>query len=152
MLVLSFQVAAMLMEMVFGTEVQWQLSLLVFDFQAFYFIIRIVFVDISIINSNYYFLFHMVVEMALYRVLDLWFTSSYFLVHSAILDTPGINSPCDHSFFFLIENVAETYQLIGIFLCVLLAILFINLLLLFFLHLIYWKSGNLTGLLNMQII
>lgn len=79
MLVLSFQVAAMLMEMVFGTEVQWQLSLLVFDFQAFYFIIRIVFVDISIINSNYYFLFHMVVEMALYRVLDLWFTSSYIL-------------------------------------------------------------------------
>lgn len=71
MLVLSFQVAAMLMEMVIGTEVQWQLSLLVFDFQAFYFIIRIVFVDISIINSNFYVLFHMVVEMALYRGLDL---------------------------------------------------------------------------------
>lgn len=69
MLALSFQVAAMLMEMVFGTEVQWQLSLLVFDFPAFYFITRIVCVNISIINSEVsyccYFLFHMVVEMAL---------------------------------------------------------------------------------------
>lgn len=31
MLVLSFQIAALLIEMVFGTEVQWQLSLLTFN-------------------------------------------------------------------------------------------------------------------------
>ena len=69
MLALSFQVAAMLMEMVFGTEVQWQLSLLVFDFQALSIMTRIVFVHVSIINSEVsyccYFIFCMVVEMAL---------------------------------------------------------------------------------------
>lgn len=37
MLVLSFHVAAMLKELVFRPEVQWQLSLLVFDFEVFHF-------------------------------------------------------------------------------------------------------------------
>lgn len=36
LLVLSFQVDALLKEMVFGPEVQWQLSLLVFDFEVFF--------------------------------------------------------------------------------------------------------------------
>lgn len=36
MLVLPFQVAAMFMEMGFGTEVQWQLSLLVFDPEIYF--------------------------------------------------------------------------------------------------------------------